>query len=68
MQHIDYDWDLDTEGINFDEELNVDYLGWNDGDIFKLITENGRKRLIKVDDVEAFARGHKVNGQLSRFS
>jgi len=62
MQHIDYDWDLDTEGINFDEELNVDYLGWNDGDIFKLITENGRKRLIKVDDVEAFARGHKVNG------
>jgi len=62
---MDYDWDLDTHGINFDRELNVNFLGWKDGDIFKLVTENGRKRLVKVDDIEAFTRGHKVNGRIS---
>ena len=62
---MDYDWDLDTHGINFDRELNVNFLGWRDGDIFKLVTENGRKRLVKVDDIEAFTRGHKVNGRIS---
>ena len=65
MLHMDYDWDLDTHGINFDRELNVNFLGWKDGDIFKLVTENGRKRLVKVDDIEAFTRGHKVNGRIS---
>ena len=56
MIHIDYTWDLDSGGILFDEELNIDRLGWQDGDFFKIVTENGRRRLKKVDPLIAFVR------------
>ena len=46
-----------------DEEFNSDKLGWKGGDYFKLINVNGRQMLIKVDPVEVFAKGHKVNEQ-----
>jgi hypothetical protein len=36
MKHYDYDWDLSPEGIIFDRELNIDKLGWQHGDCFKV--------------------------------
>ena len=65
MMHIDYEWDLTVDGINLDEELNTDRLGWKEGDIFRLVSVNGRRKLIKIDELEQFVRGYKVNGQPS---
>jgi len=65
MMHIDYEWDLTVDGINLDEELNTARLGWKEGDIFRLVTVNGRRKLIKIDELEQFVRGYKVNGQPS---
>lgn len=64
MLYIDYTWDCDEQGIILDEEFNSDRLGWRGGDMFKLVNINGRQKLVKVDPVEAFAKGHKVNEQV----
>lgn len=61
MIYVDYTWDLSPRGILLDEELNTDKLGWKAGDLFKFINDNGKQRLIKVDPVEAFAKGYAVN-------
>lgn len=61
MLHLDYSWDLGPRGILLDEELNTDRLGWKHGDLFKFININGRQQLVKVDPVEAFAKGFPVN-------
>jgi hypothetical protein len=42
MKHFDYDWDLEPWGIAFDPELNIDRLGWRNGDCFKITNVNGR--------------------------
>jgi hypothetical protein len=57
MKHYDYDWDLYPHMIKLDEELNVDALGWKDGDIFKFETVDGMRVIKKVDPVEKFVRG-----------
>ena len=62
MLYYDYTWDLSPSGIKFDEELNIDKLGWKNGDCFKVTNVNGRAMLIKLDPVEQFSKGHKVNG------
>ncbi len=61
MKYIDYSWDLSPTQIIFDEELNIDKLGWRHGDCFKVTNINGRAMLVKLDPVEQFVRGHKVN-------
>jgi hypothetical protein len=61
MRYYDYEWDLEPNYIMLDPELNLDNLGWRGGDYFKVVNRNGRSMLVKVDPVEAFARGHKVN-------
>lgn len=61
MIHCDYTWDLYNWGIKFDEELNIDRLGWKAGDCFKIVNVNGQAMLKKLDEVEQFAKGHKVN-------
>ena len=61
MQYVDYHWDLSPERILFDEELDIGKLGWKGGDCFKVTNINGRAMLVKLDPVEQFARGHKVN-------
>jgi len=61
MRHFDYDWDLEPGYIKFDPELNIDKLGWRAGDCFKITNVDGRAMLVKLDPVEQFARGHKVN-------
>ena len=63
MRYIDYSWDLEPNRILFDEELDIDKLGWRHGDCFKITNINGRAMLIKMDPVEQFAKGHKVNVQ-----
>jgi hypothetical protein len=64
MRHYDYDWDLEPWGITFDPELDIDKLGWQGGDYFKITNVNGKSMLLKVDPVEAFARGHAVNKRI----
>jgi hypothetical protein len=61
MLYLDYSWDLSPNGIILDEELNLDRLGWKAGDCFKIVNINGRAMLRKMDDVEQFTRGHRVN-------
>ena len=61
MRYYDYEWDLEPEYIKFDPELNIDKLGWKGGDCFKVTNINGRAMLVKLDPVEQFTRGHKVN-------
>ena len=63
MKYIDYSWDCSSKGIILDEEFNTDKLGWKGGDCFKLINCNGRAMLVKLEAVEQFAHGHKVNGE-----
>ena len=61
MRHYDYDWDLEPAYIKFDPELNIDKLGWKHGDCFKITNVNGSAMLVKLDPVEQFVKGHKVN-------
>ena len=61
MRYYDYDWDLEPYGIMFDRELNIDALGWKHGDCFKIVNIDGRAMLKKMESVEQFARGYKVN-------
>ena len=64
MLFVDYQWNLSPEGIVFDEELDIDQLGWKSGDYFKISNRNGRAVLIKVDHVEAFAKGYAINKRI----
>ena len=61
MLYMDYAWDLNPNGIILDKELNIDQLGWKNGDCFKVTNINGRAMLVKMDPVEQFSKGHKVN-------
>jgi hypothetical protein len=61
MKHFDYEWDLDPTRILLDSELNTDKLGYKHGDMFKFININGRQMLVKVDPVEQFSKGYRVN-------
>jgi hypothetical protein len=61
MLHFDYSWDLEPNRIKFDPELNIDKLGWRAGDCFKIVNVNGQAMLVKMDPVEQFVKGHKVN-------
>jgi hypothetical protein len=61
MLYIDYTWDLNPNGIKFDQELNIDRLGWKNGDMFAIKNVDGQAMLVKVDPVVAFTNGYKVN-------
>ena len=61
MRYYDYEWDLEPNRILLDPELNIDKLGWKGGDCFKVVNRNGRAMLVKLDPVEQFVKGHKVN-------
>ena len=58
MLYIDYSWDLSENRIILDEDLNIDRLGWQSGDLFKVTNINGRAQLVKVDPLEKFTRGY----------
>lgn len=54
MIYVDYTWDLNSQGILLDEELNTDKLGWKGGDYFQFVNVNGRQMLRKITDLEKF--------------
>jgi len=56
MLHFDFTWDLYPNGLTFDTELNLNKLGWEEGDYFKLIedTETGAMKLVKLDELQLF--------------
>jgi|TARA_B110000503_G_scaffold55365_1_gene88878 hypothetical protein len=56
MFYYDYTWDLSPKGIRFDEELDIDKLGWKGGDYFKITNVNGRAMLVKVDPLVKFIK------------
>ena len=56
MHFSDYEWDLYPGSIVFDRELNIEKIGWEVGDVFRLVEEDGQMKLIKIDPLEKFIR------------
>jgi hypothetical protein len=54
---IDFDWEMDAMGIRLDTDLDVQKLGWKEGDYFKLIKVEDRLQLVKVEEIERFMKG-----------
>ena len=62
MKYYDYDWDLSSERIVLDRELNIDKLGWKAGDCFVVQNINGRAMLAKIDPLVQFIKTGKNPG------
>ena len=63
MKHYDYDWDLYSDKIVLDNDLNIDKLGWKHGDYFKVTNINGQAMLVKCDPLIKFLKdGEQANG------
>ena len=58
MKYLDFDWEMDAMGIRLDTDLDVQKLGWKEGDHFKLIKVDGNLQLVKIDPLEKFVRGY----------
>ena len=43
MKYLDYGWDLSKDGLVFDHELDIDALGWKEGDYFVIKKVDGKK-------------------------
>ena len=56
MLYVDYTWDLEPNRIVLDQELDIDKLGWNSGDYFRVTNVNGRAMLIKIDPLIKFLK------------
>ena len=56
MKYLDYEWNLYKDKIVLDRELNIEKIGWEVGDVFRLVEEDGRMKLIKIDPLEKFLR------------
>ena len=56
MRYYDYEWDLYPQSIVFDRELDMNNLGWQAGDVFKLVVDEGKTKLVKMDPLEKFTR------------
>lgn len=61
MLYIDYNWDLDQSGIQFDKELNINTLDWKAGDYFQLVELGGGHRLRKIDPMSKFIMDGRRN-------
>jgi hypothetical protein len=57
--YVDYDWSIDKDKIVLDPDLDIDKLGWEHGDHFKLINVDGRAQLVKVEPIVRFVRGYR---------
>lgn len=62
MKYVDYDWDIKSDRIILDSELNIDRLGWKAGDCFVVQNVNGCAMLKKVDPLEQFIKTGKNPG------
>jgi hypothetical protein len=55
MLYLDFDWDIDKDGIILDKEINLQKLGWKQGNYFKLVEcSEGRVKLAKLDELQEF--------------
>jgi anaerobic selenocysteine-containing dehydrogenase len=61
MLYVDYTWDLESNRILLDNELDIDRLGWRNGDYFQVTNVNGRAMLVKVDPVVKFLKDGENN-------
>lgn len=59
MLQIDKSWELNSQRIII-EELDLDSLGWKNGDHFVVTNVNGRAMLVKVDPLVPFIKGYSV--------
>lgn len=62
MLYVDYDWDVTPEKIVLDESINIDRLGWKNGDYFQVQNINGQAILVKVDPLVKFINDGKNIG------
>lgn len=63
MRYIDYDLNINEDGIKLDSELRIPAdFGWQEGDHFELKMSGGEVQLVKVDPLVAFVKGYQVNG------
>ena len=56
MRYVGYDFNLTEDGIGLDEELDLDKLGWKEGDWFIVKKVNGKNNLIKTDPLVKFIK------------
>ena len=61
MLYVDYSWDLEPNRIVLDQELDIDKLGWNNGDYFQVTNVNGRAMLVKIDPLIKFLKDGEKN-------
>lgn len=61
MIYHDYVWDLNPNQLILDRDLDASKLGWQAGDIFKLVNINGRMVFKKIEPLEAFLEGRQIN-------
>ena len=61
MLYVYYTCDLEPNRILFDQELNIDRLGWNSGDYFRVTNVNGRAMLVKIDPLIKFLKDGEKN-------
>ena len=57
MRYVDYGWELTKEALIFDDELNLEDLGWKEGDYFVVKRIDGKNALVKVDPLIKFLKG-----------
>ena len=56
MLYVDYTWDLESNRILLDKELDIDKLGCHNGDYFQVKNVNGRAMLVKIDPLAKFLK------------
>jgi len=62
MFYIDYQWDVYPSRLVLDRDFNIKNAGWKEGEYFKMVFKDGRHQFEKIDPVEQFNLGAKVNG------
>jgi hypothetical protein len=56
MNHKSSDWEARPDRIIPDSDLNIDRLGWQAGDYFRVTNINGCVQLVKVDSLTQLVR------------
>jgi len=60
--YIDYNWDVHHDRLVLDRDFDLKKAGWSEGEYFKIVYKDGRYQFIRLDPVEQFNMGAKVNG------
>lgn len=60
--YYDYNWDVHPNRLVLDRDFDIKKPGWSYGEYFKLVHIDGRDQFVRIDPVEQFNLGAKVNG------